>query len=96
MVDTSHANSQKDHENQPKVAAALAEQIADGNRGLMGVMIESHLRPGRQAASPGKPLEYGVSITDACLGFEATIPVLENLAQAISQRRRVSPTFTLD
>lgn len=96
MVDTSHANSQKDHENQPKVAAALADQIAAGNRGLMGVMIESHLRPGRQAASPGKPLEYGVSITDACLGFETTIPVLEKLAQAVSQRRKVSPTFVLE
>lgn len=96
MVDTSHANSQKNHENQPVVAENLAAQIAGGNRGLMGVMIESHLRPGRQAASPGKPLEYGVSITDACLGFDETIPVLETLARAVSARRKVSPTFTLD
>src|SRR5690606_2829158 len=91
MVDTSHANSEKNHENQPKVAADLAEQIAAGNRGLTGVMIESHLKPGRQAASPGKPLEYGVSITDACLGFDQTVPVLENLAQAVARRRKSNP-----
>jgi 3-deoxy-7-phosphoheptulonate synthase len=91
MVDTSHANSDKNHENQPKVAANLAEQIAAGNRGLTGVMIESHLKAGRQAASPGKPLEYGVSITDACLGFAQTVPVLENLAQAVAQRRKTNP-----
>src|SRR6187402_3373311 len=72
MVDTSHANSEKNHENQPKVAQVLAEQVAAGNRGLIGVMIESHLVGGRQDAAPGKPLTYGQSITDACLGFEAT------------------------
>lgn len=87
MVDTSHANSQKNHENQPKVAADLAAQIADGNRGLMGVMIESHLKPGRQDAKDGAEFEYGVSITDACIGFDQTVPVLETLAQAVVARR---------
>jgi 3-deoxy-7-phosphoheptulonate synthase len=96
MVDTSHANSEKNHQNQPKVAANLAEQVAGGNRGLVGVMIESHLRAGRQNASPGKPLEYGISITDACIGFDDTIPVLEALAQAVAQRRTTSPSHDVD
>ncbi len=87
MVDTSHANSEKNHDNQPKVAEAIARQVAGGNRGLMGVMIESHLKPGRQNAKPGDKLEYGVSITDACIGFDQTIPVLEQLAKATAQRR---------
>lgn len=87
MVDTSHANSEKNHDNQPKVADNLAEQIRGGNRGLMGVMIESHLRPGRQNAESGQKLEYGVSITDACIGFDQTIPVLETLAKAVAARR---------
>ncbi len=87
MVDTSHANSEKNHANQPKVAEVLARQVAGGNRGLMGVMIESHLNPGRQNAKPGDTLEYGVSITDACIGFDETIPVLEQLAKAAAQRR---------
>jgi len=91
MVDTSHANSQKNHLNQPKVAANLAEQIAGGNRGLMGVMIESHLREGRQNPSADKPMEYGVSITDACISFEDTVPVLEQLASAVAKRRQTSP-----
>ena len=87
MVDTSHANSSKNHDNQPAVAAALADQIAAGNRGLIGVMIESHLRPGRQDQLPNQPLEYGVSITDACIGFDQTVPVLESLARAVQKRR---------
>lgn len=96
MVDTSHANSQKNHENQPKVADALAAQIAGGNRGLMGVMIESNINGGRQNASPGKPLEYGVSITDACLGFSETVPVLEKLADAVKARRKTPDTSARD
>ncbi len=87
MVDTSHANSQKNHENQPKVAADLADQVASGNRGLVGVMIESHLRAGRQNIVEGQPLEYGVSITDACIAFDETVPVLEGLARAVQTRR---------
>lgn len=92
MVDTSHANSEKNHDNQPKVAENLAAQIASGNRGLTGVMIESHLNPGNQSASPGQPLQYGVSITDACLGFDGTVPVLQGLAKAVAQRRKTSPS----
>jgi 3-deoxy-7-phosphoheptulonate synthase len=96
MVDCSHANSQKKPENQPEVAAALAEQLAVGNRGLTGVMLESHLQGGRQDASPGKPLEYGKSITDACLGFDETIPVLESLAKAVNARRKTAAPKQLD
>lgn len=87
MVDTSHANSQKNHENQPKVAEAIAAQVADGNKGLIGVMIESHLNPGRQNLSPNQELQHGVSITDACLGFEETVPVLRGLAESVRKRR---------
>jgi 3-deoxy-7-phosphoheptulonate synthase len=96
MVDTSHANSEKNHENQPRVASVLAEQVRAGNRGLVGVMIESNLVAGRQDASPGKPLTYGQSITDACLGFEATIPVLETLAQAVQVRRSMARDKVLE
>jgi len=96
MVDTSHANSEKNHENQPKVAHVLAEQVASGNRGLIGVMIESHLVAGRQDAAPNKPLTYGQSITDACLGFDATVPVLEGLARAVQARRRSATQKTID
>ena len=87
MVDCSHANSSKNHENQPKVAADLAQQIRAGNRNLTGVMIESHLVGGRQNANPGDTLTYGQSITDACLGYEQTLPVLDGLAAAVASRR---------
>jgi 3-deoxy-7-phosphoheptulonate synthase len=87
MVDCSHANSEKNHNNQPKVADVLAAQVEGGNRGLIGVMIESFIEPGRQDAAPGKPLVFGQSITDACLGFSETIPVLERLAEAVKIRR---------
>jgi len=96
MVDTSHANSEKNHENQPRVAQALGEQVAAGNRGLIGVMIESHLVAGRQDAAPNKPLTYGQSITDACLGFDATIPVLEGLANSVQARRRTARQKAID
>jgi 3-deoxy-7-phosphoheptulonate synthase len=88
MVDTSHANSQKDHNNQPKVAADLAAQIAGGEKGLIGVMIESHLSAGRQNKVDGEALKYGVSITDACISFDDTVPVLEQLARAVQTRRK--------
>ncbi|HSC88665.1 MAG TPA: 3-deoxy-7-phosphoheptulonate synthase [Polyangiaceae bacterium] len=88
MVDCSHANSQKNHDNQPKVSAVLAEQVAAGNYGLMGVMIESFIEPGRQDAAPGKPLTFGKSITDACISFEQTVPTLETLAAAVRARRK--------
>ena len=87
MVDVSHANSSKQHAKQIEVAHDVAGQIAGGERRIMGLMIESHLHEGRQDQRPGQPLRYGVSITDACIGFAQTVPVLDALAQAVRQRR---------
>lgn len=89
MVDCSHGNSLKDHKNQPKVAAVLAEQIEKGEAGIMGVMIESNINEGNQKVpKEGKAgLKYGVSITDACIGWEDTISVLDTLANAVKKRR---------
>jgi 3-deoxy-7-phosphoheptulonate synthase len=87
MVDCSHANSNKSHSRQIDVAADLAGQIAKGDHRIIGVMIESHLEEGRQDLTPGVPLRRGVSITDACLGWAQTEPVLRQLAQAVRERR---------
>ncbi len=87
MVDCSHGNSRKDPCQQPLVAADLATQIADGSRAIMGVMLESHLVEGQQACQPGQPLVYGQSITDACLGWDDTVAVLDRLAAAVRARR---------
>jgi 3-deoxy-7-phosphoheptulonate synthase len=87
MVDCSHGNSRKDHRRQADVARELAARIAAGERRVAGVMIESHLHEGRQDLTPGQPLRWGVSITDACLGWEQTQPVLRELAQAVAARR---------
>ncbi|KAK4232214.1 hypothetical protein QBC38DRAFT_532878 [Podospora fimiseda] len=91
MVDCSHGNSLKNHNNQPKVAAVLAEQIEKGEEGVMGVMIESNIGEGNQKVPPeGKcGLKYGVSITDACIGWEATVSILDVLANAVKKRREV-------
>jgi 3-deoxy-7-phosphoheptulonate synthase len=83
MVDCSHANSQKDWNRQLGVAEELARQIEGGERRILGLMIESHLKPGRQDLKAGVPLEHGVSITDGCIGWEQTEPVLRRLAQAV-------------
>ena len=88
MIDCSHANSQKRHERQIEVARDVGTQIAGGDDRIFGVMIESHLNPGRQDLVPGQALEYGVSITDACIGWDATIDVLKSLAEAVRLRRR--------
>lgn len=88
MVDCSHANSRKQAQRQVDVAHALGEQIASGSGAIMGVMIESHLIGGRQDVHSGKPLTYGQSITDACLGWEQTEEVLNGLARAVSARRK--------
>merc|ERR1712098_317917 len=92
MVDCSHGNSLKNHKNQPKVAAVLAEQIANGEDAIMGVMIESNINEGAQKVpKEGKAgLKYGVSITDACIGWEDTESVLETLAKAVAQRREAA------
>ncbi len=87
MVAVSHANSSKQHAKQIEVAHDVAGQIAGGERRIMGLMLESHLHEGRQDQRPGQPLRYGVSITDACIGFAQTVPVLDALAQAVRQRR---------
>ena len=91
MVDCSHGNSEKNHKNQPKVAKALAEQIEAGEEGIMGVMIESNINEGNQKVPPeGKSgLKYGMSITDACIGWDDTEEVLEGLALAVRKRREL-------
>ena len=87
MVDVSHANSSKQHLKQIEVAHDVAAQIAGGERRIMGLMVESHLHEGRQNLQPGQPLKPGVSITDACIGWEQTVPVLQALARAVRERR---------
>lgn len=87
MIDCSHGNSLKDHTRQPAVAAEVAAQVAAGTQAIMGVMIESHLKAGKQNHNDETPLVYGQSITDACLDWESTKPVLENLAAAVRERR---------
>ena len=96
MVDCSHANSSKQHEKQLDVTREIAAQLAAGSRSVFGLMIESHLTPGAQKFTPGKDkaagLEYGKSITDACLGWPDSISALEILSQAVRSRRNVNPS----
>jgi 3-deoxy-7-phosphoheptulonate synthase len=87
MVDASHANSSKNPENQVAVSADVARQVAGGDARIIGVMVESHLVAGRQDLLPGRPLTYGQSITDGCLGWESSVQVLDRLAEAVRQRR---------
>jgi 3-deoxy-7-phosphoheptulonate synthase len=87
MIDCSHANSSKQYDRQLAVGADVANQIAHGERRISGVMIESHLHEGRQDLAPGQSLRYGVSITDACIGFAHTEILLEDLATAVRARR---------
>ena len=86
VVDCSHGNSGKDHRRQPHVAEDVARQLADGQQGIAGVMLESFLVPGRQNHRPGAPLTYGQSITDACMGWDTTVDVLAMLAAAVGTR----------
>ncbi|MFM9916957.1 MAG: 3-deoxy-7-phosphoheptulonate synthase [Rhizobacter sp.] len=92
MVDCSHANSSKQHEKQNDVARDIAAQLVGGSRSIFGVMVESHLNPGAQKFSPGKDdpakLAHGQSITDACIGWDDTLTVLDTLSSAIKARRR--------
>ncbi|MRD47612.1 3-deoxy-7-phosphoheptulonate synthase [Caenimonas koreensis] len=91
MVDCSHANSSKQHERQVEVAAEIGRQIAKGSHSVFGVMIESHLSGGAQKFTPGRDnpagLEYGKSITDACLGWDQSLEVLDILSQSVLARR---------
>lgn len=87
MIDLSHANSKKQHDLQVDVADVVAEQIANGDKRIIGTMIESHLVAGRQDVKPDQELVYGQSITDACLGWEKTVELIDSLAQASKKRR---------
>lgn len=90
MIDCSHANSMKQPERQVDVARDIAGQVADGDEHIVGVMIESHINAGRQDIETGKELQYGVSITDACIGWSNTVEVLELLAEAVEKRRQTA------
>ncbi|PSK55811.1 hypothetical protein B9Z65_4689 [Elsinoe australis] len=89
MIDCSHGNSLKDHRNQPKVAKTISDQLRAGEDGIIGVMIESNINEGAQKVPAEGPsgLKKGVSITDACISWETTITVLEDLASAVRERR---------
>jgi 3-deoxy-7-phosphoheptulonate synthase len=92
MIDFSHANSSKQHQRQIEVAHDVAAQMAAGNRCITGVMVESHLNAGAQKFSPGKDdpaaLRYGLSITDACIGWDDSLAVLQVLSDAVRARRQ--------
>lgn len=90
MIDASHANSSKKPENQPLVLEEVGAQIAAGDKRIVGIMAESNLVAGRQDLVPGKDLVYGQSITDGCIDWDSTVEVLEKLAEAVEERRRVT------
>jgi 3-deoxy-7-phosphoheptulonate synthase len=90
MIDFSHANSQKDYRRQREVAEAVALQVGGGERRIMGVMVESHLKEGRQDLVAGRTLVYGQSITDACLGWDDSVQLLGLLGEAVRRRRLAS------
>jgi 3-deoxy-7-phosphoheptulonate synthase len=90
MIDASHGNSSKDYRRQPVAAGSVAEQIAAGEMGIFGMMLESFLVDGRQELADRASLIHGKSITDSCMGWEMTIPVLKELAAAVRSRRNVS------
>jgi len=88
MVDCSHANAAKQYKRQLEVARDIGAQIAGGERRIIGAMVESHLVEGRQELTLGKPLQYGQSVTDACLGWKDSLEALETLAGAVKERRK--------
>src|SRR5881409_2106845 len=90
MIDTSHGNSDKDYRRQPVAGRDIAEQVAHGEAAIFGVMMESFLVDGRQELRDPAALRYGQSITDACMGWEMTVPVLAELARAARARRSTS------
>jgi len=87
MIDFSHGNSSKNPQKQVDVGHDVAGQIGQGDERIFGIMLESHLKPGRQDLLPGKALQYGVSITDGCIGWEDTQALLERTAEAVRKRR---------
>jgi len=88
MVDCSHGNSAKDHRRQAGVCRAVLEQVRSGQKALLGLMLESNLEAGRQDWSPGRKLERGVSITDACIGWKETAQLLGELAEGLRSAPR--------
>ena len=88
MIDCSHANAAKDYRRQAEVGGDIGRQIAGGERRIVGVMIESHLREGRQDLVPGSALTFGQSITDACLGWDDSVKLLDTLAAGVGERRK--------
>jgi 3-deoxy-7-phosphoheptulonate synthase len=88
MIDCSHANSSKKYERQVDVAGDIAGQLGGGERRIVGVMVESHLVEGRQELEPGKPLKFGQSVTDPCLGWDRSVALLQTLAEAVKERRK--------
>jgi 3-deoxy-7-phosphoheptulonate synthase len=88
MIDCSHANSSKDYARQALVARDIAGQITAGDRRIIGVMIESNLVAGAQKLVEGTPLVYGQSMTDACIGWPATVDLLRELAATVRSARR--------
>lgn len=92
MIDCSHANSKKDHKLQPAVCREVAGQIGGGETRIIGVMIESNLIEGAQKLQKGKTLTYGQSITDACIGWAETMPLLRELAAAVRSGRHQAKT----
>src|SRR3954469_7506882 len=89
MIDCSHANARKQHKLQMDVARDVGAQVAGGDDRIVALMVESNLQEGRQDLVPGKPLEYGRSITDPCLGWDDSIALLDRLADAVEPRRVV-------
>jgi len=90
MIDTSHGNSEKDHRRQPIVAQDIATQVAQGETGIIGVMMESFLVEGRQDLVDPRRLVYGQSVTDPCIGWETTVDVVRDLAHAVRERRKAT------
>ena len=92
VVDASHGNSGKDHRRQPVVVADIAGRLARGEQGVVGLMLESFLVPGRQDLT-STPLVFGQSITDSCMGWDDTATALDGLAGAMKRRRETSPVM---
>src|SRR5690606_38213013 len=91
MIDMSHANSDKDHKKQLVVCADICRQLAAGEPRIFGVMLESNLVEGNQKIGPPEQMTYGQSITDACLGWEDSVRVLDELAAASAKRMSMTP-----
>jgi 3-deoxy-7-phosphoheptulonate synthase len=95
LIDASHANSGKDPAKQPAVVQAIAQQVAAGDRRIIGVMVESNLLAGRQDLVAGRALDYGRSITDGCIDWATTVTGLDDLARAVRTRRKTAPNGSL-